>query len=72
MSSSVWELAIYSFVVVVLVFPLWRIFKRAGKHPAFSLLVFMPFGLLIVTLILSFSRWPAIEKPSHDGNAVGG
>jgi len=46
----------------VLIYPLWRIFSRAGLAPALSLFVFVPFvGGLIVLAVLAFSRWPASE-----------
>jgi hypothetical protein len=47
----------------VLLYPLWRIFRRAGLNPWFSLLVFVPFGGgLIVALVLGFSGWPAARR----------
>ncbi len=47
---------------LILIYPLWKIFTRAGKNPALSLFIFIPLaGWLIVTLILAFSRWPAVE-----------
>lgn len=46
----------------VVIYPLWRIFKRAGLTPGFSFLVFVPFiGYLIVGLALALNRWPATE-----------
>ena len=49
-------------VGLVLIYPLWRIFSRAGLAPALSLFVFVPFvGGLIVLAVLAFSRWPASE-----------
>jgi len=48
---------------ILLVIPLWKIFEKAGKRPAMAFLVFFPFiGLMIVALILAFSRWPATEQ----------
>lgn len=52
------------FAALLLIVPVWRIFRRAGLHPALSLLLFIPgLGLFIVALVLAFSRWPAIESP---------
>ncbi len=43
-----------------LIVPLWKIHAKAGMRPALSLLVFLPYlGLLITTMVLAFSRWPA-------------
>ncbi len=48
---------------LVLIFPLWKIHSKAGKNPVLSLFVFLPYlGLLIVSLNLAFSSWPAIES----------
>ncbi len=54
---------IYTLVLgVLLIVPGWRIFRRAGLAPSLSLVIFVPYlGLLIVTLILAFRRWPATE-----------
>ena len=43
---------------VLLLYPLWRIFSRAGLAPAWSLLILIPGGAIIVPLILAFARWP--------------
>jgi hypothetical protein len=48
---------------VALLIPLWRIHKRAGLHPALALLVLVPYaGVLISSLVLAISRWPAVER----------
>ena len=53
---------------LLLVFPLWKIHGKAGKNPALSLLVLLPYlGLLIVSLVLAFSRWPATESVTDLG-----
>ena len=50
-------------IAVVLIVPLWRIFRRAGLNPAFSLLVLIPLlGSLVVLAILAFAPWPATER----------
>jgi len=44
---------------LIIIYPLWRIFRRAGFYPILALLVFVPMiGPLIVAVILAFSRWP--------------
>lgn len=51
-------------VGVLLVVPLWRIFGRAGFHPAWSLLALLPYaGMLACLIILAFARWPADPLP---------
>ena len=45
-------------IAILILFPVWRIFKRAGLNPLLSLSMFIPFvGILASGLILSFSRW---------------
>lgn len=47
---------------LLLIIPIWKIHAKAGLNPTLSLLVFIPyFGLLIVALVLAFSRWPSTE-----------
>jgi hypothetical protein len=51
----------YFLAALLLIVPMWRIFRRAGFHPALSLLIFLPgFGFLIAALLLAFRRWPAV------------
>ena len=52
---------------ILLLLPLWRIHKRAGLHPALSLLVLVPYaGVLICSLVLAISRWPAVEREPRE------
>lgn len=50
------------FTIIVLIVPIWIIFKKSGQNPAWSLFIFFPFplGLWIVCSILAFSHWPAV------------
>jgi hypothetical protein len=60
MEEQAEDLGGYFFTVLLLIVPVWRIFRRAGFHPALSLLIFLPgFGILIVAALLAFRRWPA-------------
>lgn len=46
-------------ISLVLLYPAWRIFKRAGIHPGLAFTVLVPMaGPLIATFILAFTRWP--------------
>ena len=48
---------------VIPIYPTWRIFGRAGFHPALSLLLFVPaVGWLIVLFVLGFVAWPATKR----------
>jgi len=46
------------FISVLLLFPIWKIFNRAGLNPYLSLTLLIPgFGFLIATIILAASKW---------------
>ena len=44
---------------ILLLYPMWRIFGRAGLNPALSLVVLIPFllGFFLCGLILAASQW---------------
>jgi hypothetical protein len=48
---------------ILFLYPLWRIFSRAGLPAPLSLLVLLPLGQIIVALILAFARWPNTAPP---------
>jgi len=51
--------------LLISIFMLWlfcRIFSKAGYSWAFGLLVLVPFGQIIVLLILAFGDWPALRQ----------
>lgn len=41
----------------ILVTPFWMIFKKAGFHPAFSLLMMVPVANFILLYVVAFSEW---------------
>lgn len=50
-------------LAVIVMFPMWRIFRRAGFNPALSLLVLVPWvGFLIASAILAFADWPRLRR----------
>lgn len=52
------SLVIGLITALIIIVPLWKIFGKAGMHPALSLLVLIPgIGALIVLLILAFGEW---------------
>jgi uncharacterized membrane protein len=54
-------------IAMITIVPLWKIFDKAGKNPAVSLFVFIPYlGLIIVGLVLAFSRWPSTEGSTKE------
>lgn len=50
-------------VGMMIAVPLVLIYKKAGFHPGWAALVFVPvFGLLLVFLQLAFLDWPNAKK----------
>ncbi|MBK1667444.1 hypothetical protein CKO28_05290 [Rhodovibrio sodomensis] len=48
---------------LLLIYPFWRIYRRAGLNPWFSLLVLLPYvGLPAAAGILAFQSWPNGES----------
>ncbi len=45
---------------IILLYPAWRMFDRAGFPPSVSLVVLIPgVGFLVALAILAFADWPA-------------
>ncbi len=45
---------------LIMIWPVWRIFRRAGFTPAWALLIFVPaLGWLAATAMLALASWPA-------------
>lgn len=54
-------LAVLSVLIISIL--LWcKIFSKTGYHWAFGLLILVPFGNLIIILILAFSDWPVLKE----------
>ena len=50
-------------VAMMVVIPALVIYSKAGFHPAWALLVFLPgFGLLLVFLQLALMPWPKLQE----------
>ncbi len=50
------------YIGLLLLIPLFLIYKKAGFSPFWSFLVFMPLGLLLIFMHLAFFDWPNAEK----------
>ncbi len=45
---------------IIVLYPAWRMFGRAGFPPSVSLVVLIPgIGILVALAILAFADWPA-------------
>lgn len=57
------EPLVAAIVGMMIAIPLLLIYKKAGLHPGWAALVFMPvFGLLLVFMQLAFQTWPNGKK----------
>jgi hypothetical protein len=61
------ELVVILLVVVVvglafIVFPYWRIFKKAGFSPALSILMIVPLVNICMLYFLALAEWPALKE----------
>lgn len=55
------------FFVALYLIPLWMIVKKAGFHPALSLLVLVPLANIIMLYVFAFSRWRVVPAPEFTG-----
>lgn len=52
----------YVVMIALLLFPLWKIFGKAGLAPLWSLLLLIPgIGGVVCLVVLAFARWPAMD-----------
>jgi hypothetical protein len=52
------DIVFIGFIYIIVVIPFWRILKKAGFHPAISLLtLFPPLGIVLL-FFLAFAPWP--------------
>ena len=52
-------------VLAIVIFKIWlycRVFSKTGYHWALGLLLVVPFGDIIVLLILAFGDWPVLDE----------
>ena len=50
------------FIVVLVVWPFWRIFDKAGYPGIMSLLMIIPIFNVIALFFLAFAQWPALKR----------
>ena len=60
MVPEILQVAIVGLMIII---PTILIYRKAGFHPAWAALVFLPgFGLLIIFLQLAFTPWPNAKQ----------
>ena len=59
---------LFSLVILAFgIFLFWRIFTKAGMAGPLSLLLLVPFGVIIVPCILAFAEWKVVPAPQPYG-----
>lgn len=58
-------------VTLLMMIPLWRVFRRTGRDPWLSLLFFAipPVGILVMIGILAFGHWPSERRGTSEHDA---
>lgn len=55
----------------LLIYPVRRIFRRAGLNPSYGFLLYFPYaGLFIVSGILALVEWPSTPEQQEDGEGI--
>ena len=49
-------------VVALKIIAFWKIFSRIGYGGAWSLFMLLPFGDIVLPLVVAFCRWPAVKQ----------
>ena len=58
------EIVFIGVIAIFIVIPFWRILKKAGFHPAISLVTIIPPLGLFLLLFLAFAPWPNQKQTS--------
>ena len=53
---------------ILLVVPFWRLYKRTGFKPVFSLLALVPGGIVVLLWVVAFAKWPAFAEKKKDSD----
>lgn len=54
---------------ILLVVPFWRLYKRTGFKPVFSLIALVPGGIVVLLWVVAFAKWPAFAEGKKDSGA---
>lgn len=58
-------LVIAVIALVITIIPFWMITKKAGYHPALSLLMLVPLANVIFPFFLAFAQWPSLQGSTN-------
>lgn len=59
-----WVISFAIFFVV----PFWKLFKRTGFKPVFSIIALIPGGVLLLLWVVAFAKWPAFAEKKKDSS----
>ncbi|MEO6823532.1 MAG: hypothetical protein ABI167_02175 [Nitrosospira sp.] len=59
-----WVISFAFFVVV----PFWKLFKRTGFKPIFSIVALIPGGVVLLLWVVAFAKWPAFAEKKKDSD----
>jgi hypothetical protein len=59
-----WVISFAIFFVV----PFWKLFKRTGFKPVFSIIALIPGGVLLLLWVVAFAKWPAFAEKKNDSS----
>ena len=65
--SIILTVVLFVLTIVLVVWPFWRIFSKAGLQGALSLLMLVPIVNMFVPLYLAFADWPALKAQQKQG-----
>jgi hypothetical protein len=57
-SFSIWHWLIVLIVIIGMIVPFWKIFKRTGIPPVLSIFSIVPFVPFVFLWIIALKRWP--------------
>lgn len=55
------------FVGVIVIWPFWRIFSKAGFNGALAILMLVPIINVVMIFYLAFSEWPSLRGGGQAG-----
>lgn len=57
-----WQLIIIAAIVLITLWPCWRILAKAGFSRWWVILVFLPIVNLVMVWLFAFIRWPNYDQ----------
>ncbi|NIL23539.1 hypothetical protein HB991_13600 [Yersinia mollaretii] len=61
-SMSIWQMFVILVLFFAFIFPMSKVFSKAGFHPAMCLLLLIPVVNVIALYYLAYAKWPSVNK----------